>query len=65
MPGIPLRKVPKPPYVATATGKQLIFYGMRVDFQTWKGLQLTIDFCVMRVNRPILSAGLLARDGCK
>eukprot|EP00972_Heterocapsa_arctica_P086086 12688748-Heterocapsa_arctica.AAC.1 len=29
MPGIPLRKVPKPPYVAAAIGKQLIFYGMR------------------------------------
>jgi hypothetical protein len=25
-------------------------------------MQLTIDFCV---NRPILSAGMLARNGCK
>jgi hypothetical protein len=66
MPGLPLRKIPKPSYVANAIGKQLIFYGMRtVDFQTWKGLQLTIDFCVMSVNRPILSAGQLARDGYK
>jgi hypothetical protein len=57
------REIPKPPYVANAIGKQLIFYDMRaVDL---KGLQLTIDFSVMSVDRPILSAEQLARDGYK
>eukprot|EP00972_Heterocapsa_arctica_P076914 11345289-Heterocapsa_arctica.AAC.1 len=58
MSNIPLRQVARPPKALAASGDRLEFFGMRsADLETWKGIRLTIDFCVMSVSRPILSAG--------
>eukprot|EP00972_Heterocapsa_arctica_P047936 7071325-Heterocapsa_arctica.AAC.1 len=35
----------------------------KVELTTWRGIRLIIDFAVMSVKRPILSAGALARRG--
>eukprot|EP00972_Heterocapsa_arctica_P022888 3366856-Heterocapsa_arctica.AAC.1 len=62
MPQIPLRRLAKAPRALAASGEALQFFGMRnVQLETYMGIRRAVDFAVMSVSRPILSAGALTR----
>eukprot|EP00972_Heterocapsa_arctica_P090331 13324931-Heterocapsa_arctica.AAC.1 len=64
MPQISLRRLATPPKALAASGEALQFFGMRkVQLETFMGIRLAVDFAVMSVSRPIISAGALTRRG--
>ncbi len=52
------------PRALAANGAQLTFYGTRmVKCRAWGGLELAVRFHVSDVTRPIVSVGVLRRQG--